>query len=231
LNNKTDVNINWSAWTFEKASKECHLPTQETHNDCGVFVCMYALCIVLGGEFLFSQADISQLRIQMAYEILDNHIHMFNRIRFIDSVPFCQQGQIVTQEALEDYIEEKEMSAGHGEKGITMKLRRRSQLKKRQPYTPPSSSVIKPSGQLKQGKKRKRDDDSGQVRKSPKTSGNIPGKPSATEENTYRYEISPDEVKQRVAAMEHYLRSIAETKTIGGCTVASPGAPPSLVVA
>ena len=35
----------------------------------------------------------------------------------------------MTQEAVEDYIEEKEMSAGHGEKGITMKLRRRSQLK------------------------------------------------------------------------------------------------------
>jgi len=56
--NKNGEDSDWNAWRLEKLTDKDILPIQEPNTDCGVFVCMYALCIVLGGVFQFSQANV-----------------------------------------------------------------------------------------------------------------------------------------------------------------------------
>lgn len=53
---------------------ECHfvtgIPIQTNTNDCGVFVCLYAECLVRKSPFSFSARDIKRLRCRIAFEIL-----------------------------------------------------------------------------------------------------------------------------------------------------------------
>ncbi|KAJ7371668.1 hypothetical protein OS493_023693 [Desmophyllum pertusum] len=59
------------------------------------FVCMYVLCIILGQGISFSQVDIPELRLQMAYEILQQELMKLSKVSK-GKAPLCPSVEELT---------------------------------------------------------------------------------------------------------------------------------------